>query len=101
MDSQLEKEAKAWVDKHSPTENSWVDYDLSYKAYLAGHLSARRWIPLSEAKPDALRMVLVLLKTGGYDIAFSKSDHFDLWMAPDRYYRVEEIAHWMPLPEAP
>lgn len=37
----LEERAKEWVRKWAPTESSWVDYDLSYKAYEAGALSER------------------------------------------------------------
>lgn len=49
MKGEIEIEAKKWVQAWSPTEDSWVDFELSYKAYIAGYEAAKFHI-LTEAR---------------------------------------------------
>lgn len=49
--SDVEKAAREWVAKWRPAEESWVDYELSIKAYIAAWQSAQRHI-LTEARKN-------------------------------------------------
>lgn len=101
-----EELAEKFIAKWAPTEPSWVDYDLSKKAYLAGYREANRWIPVSEELPPVGEFCLVKLNIRNEpSIQFAKrlEDSTKVWFHTHRaiWCGLESITHWMPLPPSP
>lgn len=77
------------------------------KESMADHLisngvTVQKWIPVSERLPEEWKHVLVLLRTGGCEVAGHVEEE-RVWRVCWNHDFVEEysVTHWMPLPEPP
>lgn len=60
----------------------------------------RRWVPVSERLPEAETRVLVATPTGYMEVDWRFSEPIiDCGLA--NFYSLDNVTHWMPLPEPP
>lgn len=81
----------------------------AYKAYLAGHAEAQRWIPVSEQPcPIGVRVLMWFVTIGepkgpdGVTIGQASAHEIgQFWDDFGMYRSLDRLTHWMPLPQLP
>ena len=96
------------MDKYTATEQAYKHgYDKGYEAgkkVVTDNNVGSKWIPVSERMPNHFGDFLVAVKEGTgqrYSDHASYDPYQQKWRTGLMLGRMDEVTHWMPLPEPP